>query len=163
MGTALFYHLTRSPAEALVPTLIDKALSQGWQVELRGTDAARLGRFDDLLWSGDGFVPHARDGGEHDARQPVLLTLAGEAGPDPAAGPAANNPACVIAVDGAPVTAEECAALQRVCILFDGSDSAALGHARSQWRSLTGAGVTAEYWSDDSGGWKRQARSGERG
>ncbi|AXC48473.1 DNA polymerase III subunit chi [Paracoccus suum] len=163
MGAALFYQLTRQPAEDLVPILIDKALAQGWRVELRGTAEARLARFDDLLWAGDGFVPHARAGGPHDARQPVLLTLAsGASEMATSPGPAANAPDCIVTLDGAEVSADECGRLARVCILFDGSDSAALGRARSQWRGLTAAGVTAEYWSDESGGWRRQARSGER-
>ncbi|MRX51060.1 DNA polymerase III subunit chi [Paracoccus sp. S-4012] len=149
MGAALFYHLTRSPAESLVPVLIEKSLAQGWRVELRGTDTARLARHDDLLWTREGFLPHGRAGGPHDARQPVLLTLAGE-------GPAANAPACLIALDGAPVEAAECERLERTCILFDGADPAALDVARGQWRSLTAAGVTAEYWSDADGGWARQ-------
>ena len=29
MGKALFYHLTRSPAEALLPVLLTKALAAG--------------------------------------------------------------------------------------------------------------------------------------
>ena len=148
MGAALFYHLTRSPAESLVPILIEKSLAQGWRVELRGTDAARLDRHDDHLWAREGFLPHGRAGGPHDARQPVLLTLAGE-------GPAANAPACLISLDGAPVAAAECAGLQRACILFDGADPAAVDVARELWRGLTGAGITAEYWSDAEGGWNR--------
>lgn len=149
MGAALFYHLVRSPAESLVPVLIEKALAQGWRVELRAGSEARLGRFDELLWLREGFLPHGRAGGPHDARQPVLLTLAGE-------GPAANAPACIIALDGSAIEPGECAALERACILFDGSDTGAVAGARDQWRRLTAAGITAEYWSDAGGGWKRE-------
>ena len=78
MGNALFYHLTRSPAESLLPVLIGKSLAAGWQVELRGTDPARMERLDLHLWQGDGFLPHGLAGGPNDARQPVLLTLAGQ-------------------------------------------------------------------------------------
>lgn len=152
MGAALFYHLTRSPAESLLPVLIEKALAAGWRVELRGTDPARLERFDLLLWQRDGFLPHGRGGGPHDARQPVLLTLAGEA--------ASNGAACLIAVDGAALEPAECAAAERACLLFDGNDPAALDAARGQWRRLTGAGVAAEYWSEEGGGWSRKATSG---
>lgn len=158
MGSALFYQLTRQPAEDLVPVLVDKALAQGWRVELRGTDEGRLARFDDLLWAGSGFVPHGRAGGPYDARQPVLLTLAGGAGEA-----AANAPDCIVTLDGAEVSAAECTDRARVCILFDGSDNVALGRARGQWRALTAAGVVAEYWSDEGGGWRRQARSGQSG
>ena len=152
MGAAFFYHLTRSPAETLLPVLIEKALAAGWRVELRGTDPARMERFDQQLWLREGFLPHGRAGGPHDARQPVLLTLEGAA--------AANDPACIIAVDGASLTPAECDAAERACLLFDGNDPAALDAARGHWRALTGAGIAAEYWSEASGSWRRQAISG---
>lgn len=152
MGNALFYHLTRSPAERLLPALIGKAREAGWRIELRGTDAARMARLDEMLWQGDGFLPHGMAGGPHDARQPVLLTHQ-----PPAEGAAApNGPACVMALDGAEVAASECAALDRICIIFDGGDAAATNRARDQWRSLTGAGIAAEYWSEDDGRWQRK-------
>lgn len=148
MGNALFYHLTRSPAESLLPVLIGKSLAAGWHVELRGTDPARMERLDLHLWQGDGFLPHGLAGGPHDARQPVLLTLAGQ--------DAANSPACLMALDGAEVATAECQALARTCIIFDGGDAAATARARDQWRVLTGAGVAAEYWSEESGRWERK-------
>ena len=151
MGNALFYHLTRSPAESLLPVLIGKSLAAGWRVELRGTDQGRLARLDERLWLDEGFLPHGLAGGPHDARQPVLLTVAGQAG-----APAANAPSCLMALDGAEVAAAECESLQRACILFDGNDPAATDRARDQWRALTEAGVTAEYWSEDGGGWNRK-------
>ncbi len=147
---ALFYHLTRSPAEALIPVLIAKSRAAGWVVELRGTDPSRLERLDSLLWQGDdGFLPHGLAGGAHDARQPVLLTVAGQA--------ALNNPQCLIAVDGAQVSGTEAQTLQRTCILFDGNDPADVAHARNQWRALTGAGAEAEYWSEVDGRWQKKA------
>lgn len=147
MGNALFYHLTRSTPETLAPSLIAKARAAGWRVELRGTDAARMARLDDLLWQGDGFLPHGLAGGPHDAVQPVLLTVAGQtaAGAD-----------CLIALDGAGVDPTECARAQRVCIVFDGNDERALEIARGQWRTLTGAGLAAEYWSEAGGRWERK-------
>lgn len=148
MGKALFYHLTRSPAEALLPVLLTKALSAGWRVELRAPDAARLDMLDQQLWQGDGFLPHGLAGGPHDARQPVLLTL-----PDQ---PAANAPACLMAVDGVPVTVDQAQALDRTCILFDGGDPEAVARARDQWRQLTAAAIEAEYWSEESGRWERK-------
>ncbi|WP_411837676.1 DNA polymerase III subunit chi [Paracoccus sp. ME4] len=148
MGKALFYHLTRSPAEALLPVLLTKALAAGWRVELRAAELARLEMLDQQLWQGDGFLPHGLAGGPHDARQPVLLTL-----PDQAA---ANGPACLMALDGVAVAPDHVAGLERCCILFDGGDGAAMARARDQWRELTGAGVEAEYWSEESGRWERK-------
>lgn len=151
MGRALFYHLTRRPLEATLPLLLEKSVSRGWRVAVRGTDPERLDRLDEGLWLGpeDRFLPHGRAGGAHDADQPVLLTT----------GAATNAPACLMTVDGAEVTAQEAAGLERVCILFDGADARAVDHARRQWRALTAAGIAAEYWSEESGRWEKKAAS----
>ncbi len=150
MGAAYFYHLTRSPLEVALPQLLGKALGAGWRVAVRGTDAARLDWLDQELWLGpeDGFLPHGVAGGPHDADQPVLLTTAAD---NP------NGATCVMAVDGAEVAAEEVTAVSRVCILFDGGDEAALNTARVQWKTLTGAGCPAQYWSEESGRWEKKA------
>lgn len=153
MGGALFYHLTRSPVERLLPVLIGKSLAAGWRVELRGADAERLSWLDGQLWQGDGFLPHGLAGGPHDARQPVLLTLAG---PQGAGQGAANDPACLMVLDGADVAPAECDRLERVCIIFDGGDTGAVSRARDQWKMLSDAGVNAEYWSEESGQWARK-------
>ena len=148
MGNALFYHLTRSGPGQLLPMLIGKSLQAGWRVELRGRDRARQVALDEALWQGEGFLPHGLAGGPHDARQPALLTVEGQA--------AANAPRCLIALDGAEVTGAECAGLERACIVFDGNDPEALERARVQWRALKEAGVAAEYWSEADGRWERK-------
>ena len=151
MGAAYFYHLTRSPLEATLPMLLGKAREAGWRVAVRGTDEGRLDWLDERLWLGEGFLPHGRAGGQFDADQPVLLT-SGRTAP--------NDPACLMAIDWAEVAPEEVAALQRVCILFDGNDDAALDVARGQWKALTAAGCAAQYWSQESGAWAKKAESG---
>ncbi|MBC7131811.1 MAG: DNA polymerase III subunit chi [Roseovarius sp.] len=152
MGAAYFYHLTHRPLEETLPVLLEKALGAGWRVAVRGTDAGRLDRLDARLWLGreDGFLPHGRAGGPHDARQPVLLTTSAES---------PNGAVCVMAVDGAEVAPEEVQRLERVCILFDGNDDAAVEAARAQWRLLTRAGCAAQYWSEASGRWEKKAEA----
>ncbi|MCQ0970522.1 DNA polymerase III subunit chi [Paracoccus sp. TK19116] len=151
MGNAMFYHLTRSPAERLLTQLIGKAQEAGWRIEVRGSDAARMALLDEQLWQGDGFLPHGLAGGAHDARQPVLLTVAGDAGAPPA-----NAPACLMTLDGAGVAPEDCARMQRTCILFDGGSDAQVAQARDQWRALTAVGTQAEYWAEEDGRWQRK-------
>lgn len=153
MGQAMFYHLTRSPLEVALPMLLAKSLQSGWHVVVRGTDAERLDWLDQRLWTGadEGFLPHGIAGGPHDALQPILLTTAAEA---------PNRAECLMAVDGAEVTAAECGALTRVCILFDGNDRAAVDRARGQWKALTSAGVPAQYWSEEGGRWQKNAETG---
>ena len=149
MGTALFYHLTRSSAEATARSLLDKSLPNGWRVMIRGTDPAMLERWDHRLWSepADSFLPHGVQGGPADADQPVLLGQ----------GPIANSAQVLLLIDGAETTPDEVTALERVCILFDGDDPERLSHARGQWKRLTEAGVTAQYWSEETGRWVKKA------
>ncbi len=150
MGAVYFYHLTRQPLEMVLPMLLEKSMAAGWRCAVRGVDVKRLEWLDEKLWLGreDGFLPHGLAGGDHDAMQPVLLTV------DPVA---ANNPTAILAIDGAEVSPEEVAPLERVSILFDGNDDAALTRARSQWKALTDAGCSAQYWSQESGHWEKKA------
>lgn len=150
MGAAFFYHLTAAPLEATLPMLIAKSRERDWQIEVRGVDVDRMAALDTALWRGhaDSFEPHGLAGGRHDADQPVLLTSGNGA---------ANAPTCLMAVHGADVTPEEVVAMERTCILFDGHDEAALAQARSQWKTLTDAGCSAQYWSQDGGRWEKKA------
>lgn len=154
MGAVFFYELQGAPLETTLPMLLDKARGQGWRVLVRGTDPALLTQLDAALWLGpvDHFLPHGLAGGPHDADQPVLL------GDLPA-----TDFACVMAVGGAAVTAEEAVQLARACILFDSAEDAK-AQARLQWKTLTDAGIAAQYWAQDDGRWvkkaERDARSG---
>lgn len=153
MGAAYFYHLTRRPLEAVLPTLLEKSLERGWRILVRGTDGPRMAALDEALWvyADDAFLPHGLAGGAADTAQPILLDT--ETG-------LPEGRTCLLSVEGAEVTAQEVAALERVSILFDGGDGAALEKARSQWRDLTEAGVAAQYWSEESGRWEKKAESG---
>ncbi|MGY6536243.1 MAG: DNA polymerase III subunit chi [Pararhodobacter sp.] len=153
MAVARFYHLTQDAPEALLPLLIGKARDIGLGVVLRGGSQARMEALDQALWRLDGFLPHGLAGGAHDADQPVLLVWDSRPAPD-----LPNRPGCLIALDAAPVDPVEAGALERLCILFDGNDPAAVEAARVQWRSLTGAGVAAEYWRRDGARWACAAR-----
>ncbi|WP_323036568.1 DNA polymerase III subunit chi [Pararhodobacter sp.] len=148
MAVAKFYHLTRDPLETLLPKLIGRALEMGMTVALRGTDTQRMQALDRQLWLNDGFLPHGMVGGPHDADQPVLLVA--DATPVAAL---ANQPGCLITLDSAPVTPDEARAVERLCIVFDGTNDWVVAQARQQWRALTGADVAAEYWNRESGRW----------
>lgn len=150
MAQVLFYQLAATPLEALVGTLVGRALGQGWRIEARGASRDRMEALDRALWlePADGFLPHGLEGGATDARQPLLLTH----GP----GPAANAPDALLAIDGAEVTPAEAAMLQRVWIVFDGADPAALDRARDQWRLLA-ATLPAQYWLNEAGRWVKKA------
>ena len=127
MGSVLFYHLTQSPAEATLAQLLPRALGQGWRAMVRGTAPEALDRLDAALWlagGDDGFLPHGREGGPHDADQPVLLGT----------GAPVNGAKVLALIDGAGVEDAEIAAMERVWVLFDGADDARLQAARQQWK-----------------------------
>lgn len=148
MGAVYFYHLTTTPLEATLPMLVGKAREAGWRVLVRCVDQTLTARLDEVLWQGpeDGFLPHGIAGGPHDAHQPVLL------GDVPS-----DGFGCLMSVAGAAVTENEVKACARVCILFDGHNDSALDHARGQWKTLTDAGCSAQYWAQQDGRWTKKA------
>lgn len=150
MGAAFFYHLTHASLEQTLPMLLEKSRAAGWVVEVRGTERSVMERLDQSLWTGppESFLPHGLAGGEQDADQPILLTSGGAA---------ANAPSCVMSVHGADISAAEVQAAERVCVLFDGHDGDAVAKARIQWKALTDAGCSAQYWAQDDGRWIKKA------
>ncbi|PTX55695.1 DNA polymerase III chi subunit [Litoreibacter ponti] len=150
MGAVFFYHMTTQPVEVTLPMLLGKARGAGWRVVVRGAAPDRLDRLDEVLWTAnDGFLPHGRAGGPHDADQPILLTEGGEV---------PNGASCLVSLDGAELSAPEIAASDRAMILFDGNDGDAVTTARAQWKALTAAGCEAQYWSQESGRWEMKAQ-----
>ncbi|WP_113912749.1 DNA polymerase III subunit chi [Roseovarius dicentrarchi] len=151
MGAAYFYHLTHTTLEQTLPMLLEKARGAGWRVAVRGSTAAHLDALDEALWlagGDDAFLPHGRAGQPHEADQPILLTTAADM---------PNGATCLMVVDGADVDPAEVTRLDRVCVLFNGNDEAAVAQARVQWKTLTGAGCAAQYWSEASGRWEKKA------
>ena len=150
MGAVYFYHLTESPMDVALPMLLGKARGAGWRILVRVPDAALRERLDVGLWRGAGveFMAHGVAGGGHDDAQPILLADAAHA---------TSGFACVMSVAGADITAAEVTDAARVCILFDGHDEGALNHARRQWKALTDAGCSAQYWAQDAGSWVKKA------
>lgn len=146
MALVLFYHVTRSTVPDTVELLLNRALGQGWRVMLRSPDPARIEWYDQKLWLGpeDGFLPHGIEGGPHDADQPVLI----------GAGPICNAARALLLLDGAEPLPGEAQALDRVWLLFDGNDEAAVNIARGQWKRITAEGLHAQYWSEETGRWQ---------
>lgn len=145
----MFYHLVRLGLVETVGPIVTRALGQGWRVMVRCPDEALAHRLDEALWlPDDSFLPHARaTGGAADARQPVLI------GP----GRAVNGARGLILVAGAEVEPADLPGLDRVWVLFDGADTAATEQARGQWRALTGQGLAAQYWTDETGAWAKKS------
>lgn len=154
MAEIWFYHLERGRLEEVLPALLERVLASGARAVLRCGSRARVDDLNRLLWvyRDDSFLPHgaAQDGNAD--RQPIYLTDGSER---------PNDAAFLVLVDGAATTPEEARGYQRVILVFDGRDAAALGGARGLWKAATDASVDAVYWSDAGGRWekKREARA----
>lgn len=153
MGEVLFYHQTTWPLERILPELLTLSLGRGWRVVVRAGSAARLAAIDDMLWvTGDAsFLPHGTAAMGHEAMQPVFLTTGRE------------NPAgatVLMLVEGARVDPGEAAGYDRVCLIFDGNDGAALDAARADWVKVRDAGVKGKSYSQETGKWAEKAATG---
>ncbi len=148
MGEVFFYHLTRQSVEQALPQLLKRARGAGWRVAVRGVTKDRLNWLDEKLWLDEGFLPHAVAGSGFDADQPILLTLTT---PE-------NEAECLVSFDGAEVSPAEVTGMTRTMIVFNGHDGEAVQTARGQWKALTEARATAQYWSQESGAWEMKAQ-----
>ncbi len=154
MAEVYFYHLTRTSLPVTLADLLAKCRGRNWRVLLKLSSANRLKWLDDLLWTQNdtGFLAHGIADRDRSDMQPVLLTLSDEN---------TNHAEIMMAVDGCDVRAAECQGYQRVCVIFDGNDPAALEVARGQWKTLTDAGLPAKYWSQESGNWQAKAQKNQ--
>lgn len=152
MGAVYFYHLTRSPMPATVYDLVQKCAGNNWRVVIRGQDFKSLQSLDSHLWTGpaDSFLAHGLANGVNDADQPVLLTADAVSFADRQV---------LMVVDDADFDPADATGLERVCILFDGNNPASVEQARAKWKLVTKAGVSAQYWSQESGNWQQKAKS----
>jgi len=145
-----FYHLTQSPLEHTLPSLLAKSLERGWRVVVQGGNEARLKFMDAHLWTfaDDSFLPHGLEG--EGAAQPIWLTSS-------AANP--NKAGVLMLIDGARATPARMAEFDLVTLFFDGADQGAVAQAREDWKAVTGAKLPAVYWVQEHGGWVQKAKS----
>jgi DNA polymerase-3 subunit chi len=143
-----FYQLEQKPLPAALADLLERSAARGWRAVVRAAAPAQLEALDVALWTyrAESFLPHGVEGPDS-ARQPILLTAA-------AVNP--NGARALFLVEGAAPEALE--GYERVCLLFDGREEAALARARAQWKAVKAAGHAASYWQQNaSGGWAKKA------
>ena len=138
-----FYQLSRDPAEAVVPVLAANTLKAGQRMLVVSADEAQRAAVSQALWSHapESFLAHGEAGGEHDARQPVLLSEAVDA-PNGAKFVALPDGAWRIGLD----------AFERVFLLFGPAE---IEGARGCWRMLgEREDVERKFWVQDGGRWR---------
>ena len=146
MTEVAFYHLQRSPLDAVLPKLLEKTLAAGHRAVVMAASVERVEALNTLLWTyhQDSWLPHgsARDGSP--AEQPIWLTADDE---NP------NGARFLFLTDGA--TSACLDDYERSFELFDGNDPSAVEAARERWSAYKGAGHGLTYWQQtDGGGWE---------
>ncbi len=149
MAEILFYHLTRSTMEDVLPGLVEKSVGRGWNAVIQSGSADRIAAIDNLLWTyrDESFLAHGaqRDGTEH--LQPVWLTT-GEDNP--------NGAEIRFLLDDGALDDPE--PYERFVYLFDGHDNTSLAHARNRWKFHKEKGHEITYWQQsDFGSWEKKA------
>ncbi len=137
-----FYHLTRDPAEKLVPMLASKSLDVGKRLLLLAQGEASCAALSDALWCAEpaSFLAHDFGGSERQTEQPILIS--GQCEP-------ANGATYVILSDGQ--WRDEALTFERAFFLFTAEQ---IDHARTIWRQLSANElVTPRYWKQDGGRW----------
>ena len=150
MTELLFYHLQGQKLEGVITPLLEKSLERGWRVIVQGASEERIDALDAHLWTyrDDGFMPHGTWREPEAAMQPVLLTV-NDGNP--------NAATVRFLIDGAPVPADA-GAYDRLVLLFDGEDEAAVAEARERWGEAKARGFEATYWQpDENGRWVKKA------
>ncbi len=148
MTECLFYHLEYVSLETVLPDLLSKSLTRGWNAVVQvGTDD-RLSALDSHLWTYDeaSFLPHGSASEGEGRRQPIWLTTGSD---NP------NGAEIRFFVDGA--SAEGFEGYQRLVFIFDGADPHAVGQARETWKAARASDCDTTYWrQDDAGRWTKQ-------
>ncbi|MEH6756262.1 MAG: DNA polymerase III subunit chi [Parasphingorhabdus sp.] len=137
-----FYHLTRDPAEKLVPVLAQKTLDGGQRMLLVSSFVGQLEKLSSALWhSGPtSFLAHALSGKGQDDMQPILISANCEA---------PNGAKYIALTDGE--WREDALTFDRVFYLFTADQ---IDNARVAWRALSAkVDVTPRYWKQDGGRW----------
>jgi DNA polymerase-3 subunit chi len=149
MSDVRFYHLVRSPLDAVLPKMLEKTLERDQRAVVMAGSEERVEALNGYLWTyrERGFLPHGseKDGFAED--QPIWLTAKDE---NP------NAAQVLFLTDGA--ASERLGEFQVCAVLFDGADEAAVAAARTQWRDYGAQGHEVTYWQqNERGGWDKKS------
>jgi DNA polymerase III subunit chi len=141
MTEVLFYHLTESRLDEVLPGLLEKTVERGWKAVVQcGTEEFR-DALDEKLWtfSEASFIAHTTDEHENASVQPVLLTTRSAN---------ANSADVRFIVDGA--VPPDLSSYRRAVLVFDGHDEDQKSDARESWTKFKSEGHDVTYWQQNT-------------
>lgn len=143
-----FYHLTRTPLEKALPSLLQKILQTDKRAILLAANDGQLESINKLLWTYDpkSFLPHGSKQDGHENDQPIYLTVEEE---NP------NGAEILVIIGG--VTPGYTANFSRCLDIFDGQNEDELAQARKRWKQYSNDDtLQLTYWQqNDQGKWER--------
>ena len=144
MTEIFFYHLERSTAPQVLPSLLEKTRAKGWRAHVKCVDRPSLEALDDALWSyrDESFLAHGSSGPE----EPIFLSLTDEK---------INKAEAAFLMPGTSMDPEQLRAFERCVLLFGHDDAPA---ARQSWTALKDEGFAVTYWKQaPDGRWEKAA------
>ena len=154
MAAVDFYHLTHSTSEEALPQLLERTLEAG-QRALVCCGEKRFNPLSTAIWSRrqDSWLPHGIRGRDEEDGGMCPIWISDDASDN------RNGAAYWFFLDG--IEPRTGAGAERVFVLFEGRDEAAVTAARGQWKALQGGGHELGYWQQDGDGkWGKKAGGG---
>ena len=150
MTEVLFYDLKYQSLDCVLPNLLEKSISRGWNVVVQADHDERVDWLNRLLWTyrDDSFLPHGSLKDGYASKQPIYLTSKYNENP--------NNAKVRFIIEGAQL--ESYIGYERIVHLFDGHINESLEAARASWKKATIANCYVTYWQrTKTGKWERKA------
>ena len=144
-----FHHLERRRIEQALPDFLEAALAEGFRIVVQTPSREARDALNEKLWTyrEDSFLPHGAAGDGDPASQPIFLTDTDET---------PNGARLRVLLEPADAERFRAADSERVIVLFDSRDEAAMAQARAVWKQLKDSGAAPSYWKEgDEGGWVR--------
>ncbi|MDA9008408.1 DNA polymerase III subunit chi [Alphaproteobacteria bacterium] len=149
MPEVRFYHLTRTPLERVLPTLLEKTLERGKRAVVLAENEQQTQDLNALLWSYSerSFLPHGSKAEGDAERQPIWITDESDA----------PNGATYAFMIGA-ARLEDPAVFEMSALIFDGDSDHAVSLARESWKTYKDRGLEISYWQqNERGSWEQKA------
>lgn len=144
----LFYHLTQSTLEDILPSLVERALVRFGKVTIQCVGKEKRDIIDTRLWvyADEAFIGHGTEDDQYPNFQPVFLTT-GQENP--------NDSKIRFLIEGA--VCSNIDVYQRLVVIFDGCNDEQLDLVRAQWKKYKMENHNLTYWQQtEDRGWEKQ-------
>lgn len=146
MTEFFFYQLSDQSAATAIAQLCERALANGWRLNIRAQSKDHTA-ISEALWSSNpaSFLPHDIGSG-HDS--PICIS---DSAPD--------NAQCCFTYGTFDIFENANPPLERLCLMFTSQEEANIAHARRSWKEVGARGFAAKYYAQEGGAWRLKAEN----